>query len=223
MIFLILSFVICETCTLPNTEVNSKGQCVCKQGYLTDHENFNKNGCWLCDKACGTFAKCSYPGKCTCLKGFYGNGIVCKQSLVTINNITRINISKNGKNTVTFEYTTKESPITTMYCKFGSHTTKARIINNNSAECTTPRRIYGITELFISEDSYNWNEEKQIVDLHPYDTTKEIIEAFPFMVSLVILMLLGVVVLYGKELIFTPEKIPVVGNEDEGDLLSNSE
>jgi hypothetical protein len=77
--------------------------------------------------------------------------------------------------------------------------------------CHVPRLTAGKYTFFISFDSFHWPEDGASITLDRVVNIDEINEAIPFLVAMTVIILVAVVIDYGKRLIFglpPPEEEP---------------
>ena len=204
--FLALSSSIC---TLPNTVEDFEGACVCEKGFVTD-DSFLENGCWKCDRDCHVLAKCAYPGLCQCDAEFIGDGInECIMPFPELIKLNNEQLLSNGERLLTFGYKDMKQAVLmkikvkSFYCKVGTLIIKANKFTSSEVQCQIPKKIKGNVNVSISYDSLNWSPQQIPVNIDDSVNIKEIQDAIPFLICLVVFMMIGIVAFYGKSLFFT--------------------
>lgn len=220
-IFFIFLYIVpiysSNKCSMPNTEVLTNGKCSCIDGFTTDSELFQSLGCWKCANKCHPISKCEHPGICRCISGFVGDGIShCQTPIPILKKLSKRELLSNGETILTISFvdgdainnsTNKFTP-SHFYCQLGHTILKATYFNQTEVQCQIPKPLKGDLVLSISYDSYHWSNEELLVKFDNAGNTKEIIDAMPFLLTLLFSMLIGVVWFYGKSLFFqVPEAI----------------
>jgi hypothetical protein len=200
-------------CTAENSIWNaSSSQCICLPGYLTSPDPHSLL-CWKCEFDCHSLAQCIHPGFCQCNSKYIGDGVVDCQSPVPVllGVIGRLPF-RNGSIDLIFGY---ESPVgfapMEMFCQYGVRIEKAVNFSSSDLICRVERISGGKYNFFISFDSFHWSEEHLTVDIERIVDVDEIMEAIPFLTGMAVAIFVGILVHYGKNLVWM--EAPIAGEE----------
>lgn len=219
-VILFIYFINSQTkCTLPNTEEGADKKCHCKPGFITD-DNFNKKGCWKCSIKCHPFAICAFQDDCRCNEEFIGDGVTfCRRPIPIIQKLLQKQLLSNGETLLTIGYQdenikgVQQFRAKKFFCQVDSLILKAKHFTRTELQCQIPKTIQGDTNLSISYDSYNWSKDQILVNLDNTGNMQEIIDALPFLTTLLVAMMFGILAFYGKSLFFT------IPEEDQENLV----
>jgi hypothetical protein len=201
-------------CHAPNTFWDIfTGECICLPGFQTTEDHNKSDGCWRCNETCHPLAICAFPGVCQCDGKFMGNGLTsCTSPIPHLLGASGKSFLRDGSVLLSFRYSSpKKFTPREMFCKFGAKIIKSTNFTDQDVICRIPRVPPGKYIFFISFDSFHWPEVGASITLDRIVNIDEINEAIPFLVAMTVIILVAVVVDYGKRLLFAlppPEEEP---------------
>ena len=146
-------------CTYPNTKASFDNKCICMEGYFGDNP-VTERGCWNCSEKCHSEASCNYPGNCTCLYNYIGDGIsICEPPIPIINSIETS--FENFIQNIKINYFTNNSYFPFIaYCRFSNKIVISSIVSPTLLNCLVPNISTTTSIIEISFNLKNWSNSK---------------------------------------------------------------
>jgi hypothetical protein len=155
-----------DECQGINTIRVNKTKCVCVDTFTFGDPY--KEGCYKCIDQCNKSAKCSFPGRCVCNKGLYGDGVTkCEVPIAIIaEGAESKEYSSSGGEIliIMLKPYTRFTPLDG-YCKFDESTVvKANVTDASYIGCVTPKLEPGVYKVFASFDNVTWSKKSIIAE-----------------------------------------------------------
>ncbi|KAK8870298.1 hypothetical protein M9Y10_008176 [Tritrichomonas musculus] len=170
---------------------------------------------------CHPFATCAFQDDCQCNDEFVGDGVTfCRRPVPIIQKLLTKQLLSNGETLLTIGYQDEELKVVhqfrakRFFCQIDNLILKAKHFTRTEIQCQIPKTIKGDANLSISYDSYSWSKNQIEINIDNTGNMQEIIDALPFLLTLLTAMMLGVLAFYGKSLFFT------IPDEEHENLVS---
>ncbi|EAY04348.1 hypothetical protein TVAG_069980 [Trichomonas vaginalis G3] len=148
-----------KECIGMNTFMDENHVCRCLPGFNFG-DPVSKYGCYQCSLTCHKNGFCAHPGKCKCLKGLVGDGVLkCDIPIPTVTSVYPSIIRSQGFIDTQISYSLDVPYIPTeFWCKFHNTIVKGELIQNGLGKCKAPPSNEHAVRVSISFDTVKYSE-----------------------------------------------------------------